>query len=745
MFYASKEVRMIETSKTTVVRTVCGFEDGSYCGILAHVKDGVLEKVEPADMPMAGRRHICAKGLCSSKIVYHPDRLQYPMKRMGKRGEGRWKRISWEEAFETIARKFQKIGEQYGKESIAISTVLSCQGMGGLYSRLASAIGATKIGTFGYGDSAALCADFLTFGPGSFSYDGSYLDGLANPNMIVVWGGNFAETMPLIWRDIQKKKEEGAKLVVIDPFFTTSASKADEYIPIRPGTDTALALGMMKVILDRGLEDKSFMSQHTVAPFLVRSDSGLFLRESDIHQNGSNAYVVWDSTSGSARPFDTQGGSAALEGQYDVAGIECPTAFDLLKQKVQQYTLHKVSELTGISSDTIENLALSYVTAKPVGTYRGLGMQRTFHGDLAYRAVTALASLTGNIKLAGPQRVVLQAPNLTEINKKPSAYLPVLDMYDAILTGKPYPIKALFVSANNFVNQNANTNKVLNELFPALDFIVVYDLFMNASAQYADLVLPACTHFEFNDAVAAYFYVQLQQKAIEPLYEAKSHVDLINGIAEQMGLGEHFSMTDEQYIGLMLSSGHPSLEGITLDKLKQGPVLSRPFEVPVFSTQSGRIEFYCETMKPFGQELPVYLEPLESKKRPLAEKYPLVFIQNHTKYVKNSMFANVSWMRELNPEPVLEMNPEDAEKRGIGDGDVVVAFNDRGKVKLISRLHQGIRPGSVNIHQGWWPEHYKEGTHQALTQTEYNPAQKASFEPNMALFDNLVEVRREGE
>jgi molybdopterin-containing oxidoreductase family molybdopterin binding subunit len=212
-----------------------------------------------------------------------------------------------------------------------------------------------------------------------------------------------------------------------------------------------------------------------------------------------------------------------------------------------------------------------------------------------------------------------------------------------------------------------------------------------------------------------------------------------------MGLGEEFGLSAELYVERVLSSGHPSMEGITLEKLEEGPVEVAPYDVTGFRTPSGRIEFYSEGMKQFGQELPAYIEPLESARRPLADKYPLSYLSTHTKYGNHSLLANVAWMRELDPEPLLEMNPVDAEQRDIRDGDMVVVVNDRGRASVKANVHKGIRPGVVNINEGWWHHHFADGSHQALTHATVNPAQAAVFEPNSAMYDNLVEVRKAGE
>jgi molybdopterin-containing oxidoreductase family molybdopterin binding subunit len=726
-----------------VVRTVCGIVDGVRCGILAHVRNGVLVKVEPADFPDPRFRHICARALCSTQLVYHPDRLRHPLKRAGERGEGRWQRISWDEALDTIASRVTEIRNRYGNESLAWAIEVMA------YIRLASALEATMINPIGFGDAAGPCGDQTSYGT---HYGHLYTIDFDTPGMCMMWGGNFAETTPFWWRRIRDARERGAKLVAIDPRFTTSASKADEHVSIRPGTDAALALAMINVILERGLVDDPFVTRYTVGPFLVRSDSGLFLRESDIVPGGSNEYVIWDTQTGKPRAHNEDGVTPALMGVYHPGGTECRPSFQLLADLAGQYPLGRASEITEVPPETIERLAVEHTTRKPVAAYRGRGLQRTFHGDLSYRAIAALAAVTGNIDprgySEGYRRFLFNGGTILFGDRFPMP-MPLLQAHEAIIAGQPYPIKGLWLAGHNFMNQTPDNNKVMRELVPRLEFIVVADMFMNASAQYADVVLPTCSFFEHLDLVTPIDvlspYVQLQPKVIEPLYESKSDRDIVNELGSRMGLGEEFGLSAELYIERVLSSGHPSMEGITLEKLEEGPVEVAPYDVTGFRTPSGRIEFYSEGMKQFGQELPAYIEPLESARRPLADKYPLSYLSTHTKYGNHSLLANVAWMRELDPEPLLEMNPVDAEQRDIRDGDMVVVVNDRGRASVKANVHKGIRPGVVNINEGWWHHHFADGSHQALTHATVNPAQAAVFEPNSAMYDNLVEVRKAGE
>ena len=733
---------MSETGDVKVIRTACTVGDGVGCGLLAHVKDGVLVKVEPADFPDPWYRHICARGLCSVRLVYRPDRLQHPLKRIGERGEGKWERISWDEALDTIAQKLKQIGDRYGFESIAFATgansVLIL-----IYLRLASALQASWVNIIGFGDAAGPCGEMVSYGIMNGDH---YVTDFESPGMCVIWGANLTETHSRKWRLIRDAKEKGAKVVVIDPRFSITASKADEYVSIRPGTDAALALGLMNVLLENDLIDESFILNHTVGPFLVRSDNGFYLRERDFVSEGSDKYIVLDSRADKPMLFDEAGCEPALTGENNVNGIQCKPAFQLLSDLIKQYPPEKTSEITEVPARVIEKLAIDYATLKPVASHRGGGLQRTFHGDLSCRAITTLAAISGNTKAEGYRGFRLRQGAFIRVMDQFFKPLSLLHLHGGVTSGKPRPVKALWLAEHNLMNQDVDNNRILNEIVPNLEFIVVADMFMNASAQYADIVLPVCSFYEHLDLVQPLQrpnkYMQISPKVIEPMYESKPDVEIVNELAARMGLGEHFSMSAEQYIEVLISSRHPSMQGMTLDRLKEGPVELPHYHVPAFATQSGRFEFYSELMKQFGEELPLYIEPIESRRQPLASKYPLSYLTTHTRYGNHALFAEEPWLRELDTEPLLEMNPADAKQRGIGDGDEVVVFNDRGRVRLKAKIHQGMKAGIVNINQGWLHKQYTEGTHQALTHGVINPAQAAIFEPNSALYDNLVEVKK---
>ncbi|MFH1242572.1 MAG: molybdopterin-dependent oxidoreductase [Pseudomonadota bacterium] len=749
-----------EREKTRLVRTVCPAHCGiDACAILAHLERDRVVKVEPGDFPDPRHRRICLRGLSSLEITYHPDRLKYPMRRTGERGEGKFERISWDEALNTVAERFKEIAERYGWRSIGWT--LGGPGAGttkfGAYLRLASLTQSTRVSAWGYGDSALPCGSRALFGA-QFPYQylmGSFVGGRIDPDTVVVWGSNPAESQPLnMMRRIMDAKEKGALLVVIDPRFTATASKADQYLGLIPGTDAALALALMHVIFQRGLQDDAFIKRYTVGPYLVRTDNGEYLRGKEIGAGNSQEYLVWDRVSDSPRSRGAPEVDPAITGNYQINGIGCKPSFQLLTDLAAEYPPEQASKITGIQAQVIERLAIRLGSNRPATFVTHMGFTRTYHGDISLRALGTLATVTGNVTATfrgGHLPAVLNwRPFLRADPDRPSySRLGILQLYDAVISGSPYPIKAVWFSFINFLNQCAHSTKIANEIFPKLDLIVAAELFMTPTARYADILLPACSYLEFSDLIPfPYPYVQLQQKVIEPLYESRSDVDIAAGLARRLGLGEYFDLGEDGFIDLILDSGDPSVEGITRKRLKEGPMrlklipdLKEEVEIP-FPTPSGKIEFYCEALREAGQALPVYLEPLEAPIDPKGKKYPLSFVQGHSRFRTHSMFANVPSLLELNPEPVVEINPLDAAERNISDNDLVTVFNDRGKASLRARVTEGVRPRVINITEGWWIEQFREGSVNHLTHDVINPVQETLYEPNMHMNDVAVEVRK---
>jgi molybdopterin-containing oxidoreductase family molybdopterin binding subunit len=692
--------------------------------------------------------------------------LKYPLKRIGERGEGRFQRVSWDEAADIVAGKFMEIKERYGGQAIAFvrpyGANMAFQGLSGSsYSRLASLIGATEPFLEGFLSDMDLGA-ILSGYPPTMNSDLADWD---HSKLIIIWASGKDQTY---WQEFQfifDAMEKGAKLFVIDPIFPSAACKADEWIPIRPGTDGALALAMVNVLIKERLYDEDFVAKYTNLPFLVRNDNGHFLRENDAWPTGNpDSYLVWDSKTNSATIADADGVQPALLGSYEVNAIECKTAFQLLTELVtEQYTPESASEVTGIPAETITRIALEYATRRPASIAMGYRLWPYYYGHLASRAVHTLVALSGYIGvpgggIKGPGGMGIAAP----LNKGPDGYwttpggptkfLDARLVYDCVEEGRPWPIRALYSSAN-FAVTWPNRKRVLGKVIPGLDFVVVADLFMTDSARYADIVLPVCTIFERTDFTSSFQHYEFvwADKAVERWYECKTDHEIVVEIAKKMGLGEYFAESPDKYIRLLLNSRDPMFEGVTVENLRKGPVrLNLPYPYVgaadrKFPTPSGKIEIYVEKMKQFGEELPLFREPLEGARSSIARKYPLTLINKKTRWVTHvSQFAGpIPWLRELDRgEPMLDINPIDARNRGIHDNDVVAVFNDRGRIKVKARLNEGIVPGVVNVPPGYWAKSYIEGSLNDLTTDIINPVHQAILVSNTSFFECAVEVQK---
>lgn len=738
------------------IRTACPQHCGiDACGILAHVKGDRVVKLEPADFPDERDKRICLRGLTSLDITYHPDRIQYPMKRVGERGEAKFERISWDEAYEVIVSKFSKIVDKYGWRSIG--WVLGGPGAGttkfGAYLRLASLTQSTRVSTWGYGDAGLPCGSRVILGH-QFPY--MHLHGefwqRKYPELLMVWATNPAESMPLQnMRKLMDAKDQGTQIIVVDPRFTVTASKADEYIGLNPGTDSALALGVMNVIFQNDLHDKNFILEYTNGPYLVRSDTGKMLRGKDIDAKNTEAYVIWHKPSNSHKAVSRSNvKEASLTGDYIINGIQCKPVLQLLIELASDYTPEQTAKITGLDKELIIKLGKRIANSKKVTFLTHMGFTRTYHGDISLRGVISVAAITGNVITTVSSGYMPAAlnwnPFLKAIPEKPSYHrIGILNLYEAVISGNPYPIKALWFAFINFLNQCANSNKIIEQFYPNLEFIVQTELFMTPSARYADLLLPVCSFLEFSDFIAQpYPYMQLQQKVIEPLYESKSDVNIVTELAERLGFGEYFEGREEGLIDLIMPR---ALQGLSRDKLKaqamQLPTLPEGASFPLnFGTSSRKIELYAEQLYEDGEALPVYLPPFEAPITPGEKKYPMTLINGHSRFRTHSMFANVESLLNLNPEPIVDIHPIDAEKRNIKTDDIVTVYNDRARTTLKARVTEGVKPGVVDITEGWWIEQFKEGSLNHLTHDIINPVQDKVYEPNMHMNDVAVEIKK---
>jgi molybdopterin-containing oxidoreductase family molybdopterin binding subunit len=742
------------------------------CRLHAHVRNGRVVKVSMAPMADPRYNRICLRGMTHIQRMYHPDRLKYPMKRAGERGEDKWEQISWDEAISMIVDRFTGIREEYGDSALAFLPISgnygAVHGSGGIAVKMQNALGATAIDP---------CVDLAfpvgidrVIGGYPFMHSNEPAD-MANSRTIIVWGSNIAESQIHNWHFVADALEKGAKLVVIDPMFTSTAAKADIFVPIRPASDVALALSMMQVIIEEDLTDKPFLRDHTVSPFLVRADTKRFLRQSDItgeavEEGEEDPFIVWDADADEAGVL-AEVANPALEGTFEVEGISVTTAFSLLKELTDQYVPEEAAKLTDVRPEQIREIARLYATNTPSMLYPGFGPDHYDNGQFHGHALATLAGLTGNIGKPGAGAGMFiggAAVNYAGIMFPPDFHagpsVPILKLRSVIETGEyngqPHPLKALYVHCANPLSNTADQREWLDHILPGFDFIVVADTVMTDSARYADLVLPVAHWFEVNEVVTQgnHPIAMIQEKAVEPAYEAKSDVDIMNLIAPGLGVGDSFTMTDAELIDVVLDSDALRAFDITPETLREQKsirFMADPFiygEGGVVPTATGRVQFYVEDPKPrldYGQDfdpgaerLPYFRPPAEAwPENPLYEKYPLVATQEHTRWRVHTQFFNIPWLRELDPEPVIKLSPEDADARGIETGDYVEAYNDRGHVVLKAIVSSGMRPGLVNIPKGWQRNQFREGGYQELTKSYLNPVTI-----NQSFFDVLVEVRK---
>ncbi len=760
--------------ETTTLNTCMATGCHAGCIHRTRVKDGKIVKVERIIYPHGEEGTICLKAVAGARLPYHPDRLKYPLKRKGERGEAKWERITWEQALDEIADKIKNIIEEYGPESVRIwSGGSSSNPRYGtqlmLGQRLNNLLRASvPAGTMELRhppvqsavDSNLPYSAYISFGSGNEHLvdPRSLLEG--NTKYLIVWGSNPAEMANRLWKYISEAQKKGAKLVDIGLLFDDTAEKADWWVPVKAGSDAALALAMIGVIINERLHDEEYVMKYTIGPILVRADNGKFLRENDILPEGdAQKYMIWDMVGGQAKAiasktYEIAGFKPALLGTYKLGGIECKPAFQMLADLANQHPPEKVEEITGVSAETISKLAREFATIKPAAIVASFGLRYKNSGN-AYRAMDTLAAITGNVGEMGGGIIfgmvtqgITNAFNIkfndTDITFPPEARSKtptVAKSNQRTNARKPSPMKAMVTYGVNPMHTQPNRQRWFEEIFPDLELMVVDDIFMTATAEYADYVLPDCTIFERDDIDVGYGgYIILLEKAIEPVNECKPPIYLWSELAKRLGLGEYFDKTIEEWIELKLNTKDSSIAGIepplTFERLKKEKMIRanipreiyHPFLDKKFLTPSGRIEFYCEELVPAGDGLPVFREQVESPRSALAAKYPLVFNTANNKYFLHTLLANEpTILKAYRMEPYLSINYQDAEKRGIKEDDIVIVYNDRGSCKVKATVSKLTPTGVVHVPHGWWPKQFIEGhlSHLLLSFTDPEIRDKA--------------------
>lgn len=770
-----------ENAEEKTLRSACRGNCGSRCPMKVTVRNGRVTKVTAMELPGkdAERRRFCVKGFSQPQRVYDPDRLKYPMKRVGERGAGQWERISWDEATATIAEKMGAAIKEYGGTSVAFWSSYGSYGvlngamsgyMSVAYGRFITAIKGSVLGA-GADTAQQHVQSSLLANSGNDFVDA------ANAKTIIAWGGNPAEAYVHAWQFICQAREKGARLITIDPQFTTSAMHSDLYLPIRPGTDGALMLGMANYIIANKLVDESFMRTNTVSPYLVKED-GTYLRMSDLGtpategpvnpQTGKptvvDPVVVWDEGTGSAVAL-ASAQSPAIEGTYEVQGMSVRTVYTAVKAAIADWTVEKAAQECDLPVEQIEELCRIYATEGPVSvmTFQGLGHHANSHHN--FKNLAFLTALTGNANKPGASICGSPACGLVPFNAKaymlgtPGAsfcgmYLPQV-VETGKWAGKDLNVRVLWCCNGNMLSCESGRVDLI-EAVKKIDFVVCADVNMTDTAQWADILLPVPHSFEIEDfdPICSTPYPTYYQKPLDPLYESKTDLDIMRMVAAKMGMDQVYGdKTDAEFLSMVIDTDMNKKAGLTYERVSTGePIRNYAYTdkqiVAAYpNTEAGRLKYYLEKPTPrnnFGQKIadyekiPYYEHANESYwDNPLREKYPLFGCSEHDKYHVHSQLAYTPCIRELDPEPTVKLNAADAAERGIEQGDLVRIFNDRGYAVIKAKVTEGIKPGVVSIPHGWQADQYVEGHTQDLTNVYMN-----DFCSNSAFYDFLCEVEK---
>ncbi|MFC1981441.1 molybdopterin-dependent oxidoreductase [Chloroflexota bacterium] len=691
-----------ESKEKIVMVTHCDHCHGT-CLLKVHVRDGVITRIETDDGEEPQYR-ACARGRAYRQRVYAPDRLKYPMKRVGARGEGKYKRVSWDEALDTVAREHRRVKETYGPASILFRCLSGDIGQlhGRVsHSRLLFMAGGCSEFWGGPSSEGATLARMATFGTLATT---NSRDSLLDSRLIILWACNPADTTHFtntMWY-LVRAKEFGIKIISVDPRFTnTTAVCASQWIPITPGTDAAMLIAMAYVIIKEKLQDQKFLGTYTIG-------------------------------------FDKFS-------EY-VTGVEDGVP------KTPQWA----EAITGVPAKTIENLAREYATVKPAALMAGIAPGRTAYGEQYHRAAATLAAMTGNVGILGGDAGVCAAPGISRgapfLKLGPSMPIPsnpveskapprknrfpwgdykqgragyahFTKIADGILKGKaggyPTDYRLLYTVNTSYPNQYLNINKSVEALkSKTLEFVVAFEQFMTPAARFADIVLPVNTCLERNDITigpTVGFY-GFMGKAIDSVGESKSHFDICSALAARLGISDYSDKTEDEWLR-QVASGSPDITDYETFKKGGGRKIRRdkPYvafqwqvedpESNPFTTPSGKLEIYSQRLAdmndPVIPPIPKYIETWESTNDPLAQKYPLQLITSHLWRRAHTQYDNIPWLRELEPQAV-KINTIDAEARGIKNGDLVRVFNDRGVTMLPAKVTERIMPGVVDIPQGAW-------------------------------------------
>ncbi len=685
-------------SEPRTIRGACPHDCPDTCATLVTVQNGRATRIQgDPDHPVTSG-FLCAKVNRYLERTYHKDRLTTPLKRVGPKGSGQFVPATWDEALTDIAAKLNAIrASAHGPQSILPYSYAGTMGYVQSQSmdrRFFHLIGASKL-------DRTICATAgatgmqMTVGANI----GADAEGASESDLIILWGTNTLTSNPHFWPFVLQAREKGARVLCIDPIRTRTADQCDEWIAIRPGTDAALALGLMHVLFADGLQDDDYIAKYTL------------------------------------------GG-------------------DQLRERVKEYPPARVAQITGLAEERIVALAREYGGAKAAFIRVNYGLQRHAGGGMAVRTIACLPAVSGHWRRAGGGVLLSSSANF-QFNKqrleRPDLSPPVrtinmirlgeaLTLPDAGVGGPP--VQAMIVYNSNPAAVAPDTNEVRRGLAREDLFTVVLEHFQTDTADWADWVLPATTQLEHWDVHFAYghLYATLNQPAIAPMGDAKSNAEIFRLLAARMGL-EHECLHDDDItlVKQALDTSGSRMEGVTFDALMEHgwvrlnvPRPYLPYAEGGFTTPSGKCEFYSERMAQMGLDpLPAFIAPYEFPDLvpELAAKYPLTLISSPRHQFLNSTFVNVDSLRR-NAEPECMIHPVDASRRGIMDGARVNIANDRGGFQAIARVTDAVRETVVWAPSIWWLKLTGDGENANATTSQ----RETDLGHGPVFYDNLVEV-----
>jgi anaerobic selenocysteine-containing dehydrogenase len=616
------------------IRVVCGHDCPDMCSLLAHVEDGRLVRVEgdPGQPFTAG--FACARVNRDADLINAPDRLTSPLRRIAPKGEGRFAPITWDEALDEITARWKTIISESGPLALFGYAYSAHQGQmnRGLVSGFFHALGATRLQPGTVCDTCCEAAWDATVGP----VGGADPETVDHSDLVIAWGADLVTTNVHFFARVEQLRAKGLRLVVIDPRRSRTAARADWHLPVRIGTDAALALGVMHILVRDGLADRAYITAHTVG-------------------------------------------------------------FERLERAVlPRFTPATTAAITGLPQADIERLAALYGHAKAPFIRLGEGMSRLLHGGQALRAVALLPGVTGAYARPGGGALLMTAASCAlnyDAVKKPSGPAATrlvnhLRIGEALLEMRDPPIRALFVSANNPAVTCPDVAKVRRGLLREDLFTVVHDPFLSVTARYADIVLPAAMYLETEDLYRAYgaYYMQYAPRAVAPRPGAISNVELAQGLARRMGLNDPiFGMTQDDMLRALLdgAQGKAAVDPVAL-KIA-GPIRIAPDGPQQFRTPSGKLEFYSEALAAKGQPpMPDWQpDPYEEQQ---AARWPLRLLTAPGYFQSHTVYSRVEFLRRREGRARCILHPDDAAARGLRDGARVRLFNDLGEVVFTLRV-----------------------------------------------------------